>query len=158
MRARRWAHLLNSVAAGSSGNTAPATISAIVKDANNNLLAGVPVLFQVTSGAIVPVQTSCGQGGLVPLFVVAGTTDATGLAQASVTTPGDPSNRAPHRDCDGRETATGKVTLNVSGSTLSLTGPNNVVLGNTGTCTVVLSDFIGARCGQSNGERGFRQK
>jgi len=138
--ARKTMLLLTSSPQVPSDNTAPATISAIVKDANNNLLAGVPVLFQVTSGAIAPVQTAAGKAASP--VVVAGTTDANGLAQASVTTPGDPSNRALTVTATAGS-ATGKVTLNVSGSTLSLTGPNNVVLGNTGTCTVVLSDSSG---------------
>jgi len=138
--ARKTMLLLTSSPQVPSDNTAPATISAIVKDANNNLLAGVPVLFQVTSGAIVPVQTAAGKSSSP--VVVAGTTDANGLAQASVTTPGDPSNRAITVNATAG-TATGKVTLTVSGSTLSLTGPNNLVLGNTSTCTVVLSDSSG---------------
>jgi hypothetical protein len=138
--ARKTMLLLTSSPQVPSDNSAPATISAIVKDANNNLLAGVPVQFQVTSGAIVPVQTAAGK--TASPAVVAGTTDANGLAQASVTTPGDPSNRAITVNATAGS-ATGTVTLSVSGSALSLTGPNNVVLGNTGTCTIVLTDSSG---------------
>lgn len=138
--ARKTLLVLTSSPQLASDNSTPATISVIVKDANNNLLAGVPVLFQVSSGAIAPIQTAAGKAGSPA--VVAGTTDANGLVQGIVTTPGDPSNRAITVNA-AAGSATGTVTLNVSGSTLSLTGPNNLVLGNTSNCTVVLSDSSG---------------
>jgi hypothetical protein len=127
-----------------SDSSTGATISAIVKDSNNNLLAGVPVAFQVTSGAVAPVKTAA--GGIAG--VTAGTTDANGLAQALVTTPGDPTNRTITLNA-AAGTATGQVTVAVTGTTLTLTGPSNLVLSNTGTCSVVLSNSAGQGIGNT---------
>jgi hypothetical protein len=54
-----------------SDGTTSATISALARDASNNVLAGVPVTFAASSGA---------------LAVTQGTTDATGTALATLTT------------------------------------------------------------------------
>jgi hypothetical protein len=135
--AKKTLTLLTSSPQIPSDDSKPATISAIVKDANNNLLAGVPVSFTVSSGAVVPVKTLAGGG-----TVAAGTTDANGLAQASVTTPGDPSNRTITLNA-AAGTATGQLNVAVTGTTLTLTGPSNLVLNNTGTFTVVLSNASG---------------
>jgi hypothetical protein len=62
----------------SDGSTT-ATITALVRDASNNLVAGVPVKFIATSGGVAVTQA---------------TTDATGSALATLSTAGDPSLRA----------------------------------------------------------------
>lgn len=124
-----------------SDNSGSAKISAIVKDTHNNLLPGVPVSFQVSSGAIAAVATT-GTGS------VAGVTDVNGLAQANVTTPGDPSNRTITVTATAGS-STGTVSVGVTGTTLSLTGPSSLVQGNTGTCTVVLADSSGHGVGNA---------
>jgi hypothetical protein len=55
-----------------------ATITALVRDATNNLIAGVPVTFTANSGGVA---------------VTRGTTDASGSATATLTTAGDPTLR-----------------------------------------------------------------
>lgn len=117
-----------------SDNSKGATISAIVKDANNNLLAGVPVSFQVDSGAVAAVATT---GGVAP-----GTTDSTGLAQALVTTPGDPTNRTITVKA-AAGTATAQLSVAVGGTSLTLSGPTNLVLNNNGPFTTVLTNSSG---------------
>ncbi len=136
--AKKTLTLLTSSPTIPTDNSSGATLSAIVKDANNNLLAGVPVSFQVDSGAIVAVQTSAGTTGSVP----AGTTDANGMAQATLTTPGDPSNRTITVTANAGS-ATAQVKVAVTGTTLSLTGPSTLVLNNTATFTVQLSNSSG---------------
>ena len=136
--AKKTLTLLTSSPSIPSDNSLPATISAIVKDANNNLLAGVPVSFQVTSGAVVAVQTKAG----ATANVAAGTTDANGLAQASVTTPGDPSNRTITVNATAG-TATAQVDVGVSGSNVTLSGPPTLVTGNMGNFSVVVTDASG---------------
>ena len=62
----------------SDGSTS-ATITALVRDSSNNLVAGVPVTFSATSGGVAVTQA---------------TTDATGAALATLSSAGDPSLRA----------------------------------------------------------------
>ena len=138
--AQKTLTLLTSTPQIPSDSSTGATISAIVKDANNNLLAGVPVSFQVTSGALVTTQTKAGAGVTPP--VPAGTTDANGLAQAVVTTPGDPSNRTITVNA-AAGTATAQLNVAVGGTTLTLTGPTSLVLNNSGGFTAVLANSSG---------------
>jgi hypothetical protein len=82
--------LSSSVASILTDGSTSATISALARDASNNVLAGVPVTFTASSGAIQVTQA---------------TTDATGTAQATLTTGGDSAAR----------------TITVTGATGSLT-------------------------------------
>ncbi|MBT8137721.1 MAG: Ig-like domain-containing protein, partial [Gammaproteobacteria bacterium] len=70
-------------------------------------------------------------------------TDTTGVASASLTTAGDPTNR------DITVTATagtlaGAVSVAVAGSQLSISGPDSLVQGDTATYTIVLVDGAGS--------------
>lgn len=127
-----------------SNNSAPVTVTAIVLGANNQLLSGVPVSFSASSGAIKPIQTTAGATANVP----AGTTDANGQAQATVSTAGDPTNRTITVTAglaNGSTTAT--VTVTVIGTSLAVTGPTSMILANAGTFTVALTDSAGAGIG-----------
>ena len=62
-----------------SDGSSMATITALVRDASNNLIAGVPVTFSATSGGVA---------------VTTGTTSASGAATAALSTAGDPSLRS----------------------------------------------------------------
>src|SRR4051812_27214103 len=63
-----------------SDGTAAATITALVRDQNNNVMPDVAVTFQANSGALsVPPSAK---------------TDADGVVTASLNTAGDPTNRA----------------------------------------------------------------
>jgi len=87
----------------------------------------VVVVFQATSGALIPTQP---------------TTDASGLALASLGAGSDPSNRTITVTASvGATTAT--VPVSVNGTTLALSGPPNLVLNNTGSFTVVVTNSAG---------------
>src|SRR5581483_8411128 len=116
--------LLTSSPQMSSDNTKPVTITAIVQDANNNIVSGVPVSFQASSGAIAPIQTAAGGGASPP--VAPGTTDVNGAAQAKLTTPGNPLNRTiTVTPTAGSATAT--IQIQVAGTNLSVSGPTTLV-------------------------------
>lgn len=125
-----------------SNNSAPVTITAIVRGANNQLLPGVPVSFSTTSGAIAAAQTTAGAGASPA--VPAGTTDASGQAQAMVSTPADPTNRnitVTATLSDG--TTTANVNVAVIGTTLTVTGPTSLILGSAGPFNVSLTNSGG---------------
>ena len=89
-----------------SNSSTPATITAIVRDAANQLVPNAAVTFSATSGAIVPVQTTA--GAAASPAVPAGTTDLNGQAQATLSTPGDPRtavSRLPRRSAPRRHDA-----------------------------------------------------
>ncbi|MGH8231466.1 MAG: Ig-like domain-containing protein, partial [Steroidobacteraceae bacterium] len=111
-----------------SNGSADATITAFVRDANNQFISGVPVLFKSSSGG---------------LAVTTATTDAGGQATATLDTAGDPTNRTiTVTAVAGAQTAT--VAVGVVGTTVSLSGPASLVQGNAGTYTVSLADSAGA--------------
>lgn len=111
-----------------SNGSADATITAFVRDANNQFLSGVPVVFSTTSG-----------GFTAPTAV----TDANGQASATLGPAGDPTNRTITVTATaGTQSAT--VAIGVVGTTVSLSGPASLIQGNTGTYTVALTDSAGA--------------
>lgn len=111
----------------SSGAT-PATITAIVRDNNNTVVEGVSVVFSADSGA---------------LTVVSSTTNADGVAEATLTTAGDPANR-PINVTATTGNLTSTLVVSVTGTTLVLSGPPNVVFGDTSTYTATLRNSAGA--------------
>jgi hypothetical protein len=115
-----------------SDGSQTATLTALVKDANNNVVPGVTVAFTATSGALV---------------VTKATTDATGSALATLSPGGDPSNRT----ITVTATAGGATTtigVPVTGTTLSVSGSPTLVLNGTGTYTVAVANS--AKTGISN--------
>ena len=123
-----------------SANSKAATITAIVQGADNELLTGIPVTFTASSGAITPVQTTAGAAALPA--VAAGTTDANGTAQATLTTPGNPTNRTITVTATAGST-TATVNVEVSGTQLSISGPPTLVQNAQGTYSVSLTDSGG---------------
>jgi hypothetical protein len=120
-----------------SDNSKPVTITAIARDASNQLVPGAVIDFIASSGGILPVQTTAGSTGTTK--VAAGTTDANGIAQATLTTPGDFANRSiTVTAISGGATAT--IDVSVVGTTLTLTGASTLISGDSGTYTVALSD------------------
>ena len=119
--------LLTDLAQVPSDGSKTATITAQALDANNNVMTGVVVVFQATSGALTPTQP---------------TTDSNGLALATLGAGSDPSNRTITVTASiGATTATVPVTVN--GTTLALSGPANLVLNNTGNFSVVVTNSAG---------------
>jgi len=100
------------------------SISAIVRDANNVAMEGVTVILSTDSGTLT-----------VPDPV----TDASGIVFASLTGGGDPTNRTITVTADANGVL-GTVTINVIGTTLSLSGPTALPQGDSATFTVVLAD------------------
>lgn len=110
-----------------SDGSKSATIAALVRDANNNVVTGAPVSFQATSGALTGAQM---------------VTDATGTAKASLTAGSDPTNRAITVTVTSG-TATANVVVQVTGTTLTITGPANLILGQSGNFSAVLTNSAG---------------
>lgn len=108
-----------------SDNSLSATITAVVRDTQNRLLANVPVTFASSSGAI-----AVGGTGL---------TNASGQATATLTTPGDPSNRTITVTATA-QAITQTVNVDVTGTTLAISGPQTLALNGVGTYTVTLAD------------------
>jgi hypothetical protein len=110
----------------SDGSTS-ATITALVKDANNNVMSGVTVAFQADSGSLAITQSK---------------TDDNGLALATLNTGSDPSNRTITVTASvGTTTAT--VPVGVTGTTLELSGSASLVLNATGNYSAVLKNSAG---------------
>jgi hypothetical protein len=120
-----------------SDNSKPVTLTAIARNASNQLVPGAAIDFIATSGGILPVQTTAGSAGTNT--VVAGTTDANGEAQAQLTTPGDYANRAITVTATSGG-ATANIVVNVVGTTLTVTGAANLISGAAATYTVALVD------------------
>ena len=103
------------------------TLTALVRDVNNNFVADVQVTFAASSGGI---------------QVINGTTDASGRATATLKTAGDPSNREIEVTATaGALTSTNTVT--VTGTTVTLSGTSTLVLGQTTTLSILLQDSKG---------------
>ena len=115
---------------GSAGNVT-ATITALVKDENNNLVEGVPVQFSADSGGI---------------SVTQGTTNAAGQATAVLSVAGDNTNRTINVTATAG-TLTQTITVDVVGSSLAINGPTSLVQNANGTYTVTLSDSAGTGIG-----------
>jgi hypothetical protein len=111
---------------GSAASTSASgiTISAIVKDASNNLLSGIAVSFATDAGA---------------LQVTSGTTDATGLATAILSTGGDPANRVINVSSHAG-TATASLAIPEIGTSAVITGAGVVGSGSNEIFTVKLTD------------------
>ena len=105
-----------------SDGSKAATITALVRNANNQFVSGTAVNFVATSGG---------------LTVTQGTTNSSGMATATLTSAQDPTNRViTVTAAAGSATAT--VTVSVVGTTLSLVGSPNLVLNGQDTYTVSL--------------------
>ena len=105
-----------------------ATITAIVRDQNNNTVAGVPVVFSATSGSI-----------SVPSPAL---TDASGSVAAELSSPSNFQNRTITVSATADDFS-GTVNVDVSGTSLLINGPNSLPLGDVGTYNVVMSDAGG---------------
>jgi hypothetical protein len=110
-----------------SDGSSAANISAVLRDANNNALAGATVHFAATSGVLAVTQA---------------VTDVNGIAKATLASGTDPTNRTITVSAN-EGSATAQLPVAVTGTTLTLTCPANLVLSNTGSCSVVLTNSAG---------------
>lgn len=115
--------LASSPQIGSSG-AANVTITAIVKDGNNNLMADIPVAFSAGSGALAVTQS---------------VTDAAGRALATLNPGGDYTNRT---ITVSATTGSLNQTVNVAvtGTSLAIGGESSATLGDQSTLTITLRD------------------
>lgn len=102
-------------------------VSAIVRDANNNLVADRMVSFSADSGA---------------LAITRNTTDVSGVATAVLTTGGNPRNRTITITANAG-LRSDSVQVEVVGTQLSLTGPTTLVRGDSAPYTASLTDAGG---------------
>ena len=106
-----------------------ATITALVRDSNNNVMPNVPVLFAANSGSLV-------LGAQI-------VTDDNGIVTATLGPGGDPTNRTITVSATAGGSAQGSVTVDVINTTLIINGPNSLAASDTGQYTIVLSDSGG---------------
>jgi len=107
-----------------SDGSAPAQISAFARNSSNQFVANVPVIFTASSGG---------------LQITQNVTDDNGLATATLSAAGDPTNRTiTVTAVSGAATAT--LNINVEGTTLIVQGPQALALGQQGSFTATLRD------------------
>jgi Bacterial Ig-like domain (group 1) len=105
-----------------SSGTTPANISALVRNSSNQFVKGVPVLFSTTSGGI---------------GVINAVTDDNGIAKATLSSPGDKTITVTATVGGG---VSGQVTVAVTGTTLTIQGPDALITSTPGNYEVVLVD------------------
>ena len=116
--------LLTSVPQIPSNGSTSATITALVRDATNNVVPNVPVVFQADSGSV---------------SVVNGTTDTKGTATATLNAAGNLQNRTITVNATAG-TSNSSVTVAVVGTSLAISGPSNLVQGGNGSYSITLTD------------------
>jgi hypothetical protein len=105
------------------------TLTALVRDGNNNLLPDVQVTFSTTDSAAIQVTRAI--------------TDEAGTAEATLSTGGDPSNRTiTVKAIAGLLESTN--TVQVSGTTITFSGNNSLAHDETTTLSIILRDSSGA--------------
>ena len=117
-----------------SDGSKSATITALVVDANNQVIAGVPVQLSSSSGVLTPVAET---------NVTAGTTDANGTLTATLNAGTNQTNRTITVTGSLSSGAPVTVPVSVTGTTVALTGSANVVFGSPGTYTAQVRDASG---------------
>lgn len=107
-------------------------LTATVIDSANNIVVGATVQFAVDNQGV--------------LTVTQATTDASGNAFATLTTPTSKANRVLNVSATSSGVS-GSLIVNVVGTTLGATGPDSLAAGQTATYTVVLLDASGRGIG-----------
>ncbi len=103
------------------------TIQAIVRDANNVAMDGVTVIMSSDSGT---------------LTITNPVTDQSGIVNAILNGGGDPTPRSITVTADAQG-VTGSVSVDVTGTDISITGASSLPQGDTASFTVVLLDAAG---------------
>ncbi len=121
--------LVSDVSSIPSNNSSPATITAYVRDANNNFVPNVPVVFTVDTGGVNVTQA---------------TTDTNGVATATVSTLGDKTNRTITVTATA-DKIVATATVAVTGTNLVfVSGPSTLTAGQQASYTLALNDSGGA--------------
>lgn len=123
-----------SLPSGASTSTSPGaiTLTAIVKDAGNNLLSSIPVTISSAKKS----GTTCGSGGAV---TAAANTGSDGTTKSTLSTAGDPVNQIITVTAIAGGVSS-QIDIPVTGTSLSLTGPTAVSSNGTVQYTVKLVD------------------
>jgi hypothetical protein len=100
------------------------SLTALVRDSSNVVLEGIPVVFSADSGALTVTQN---------------TTDESGAALAELTNGLNPQNRIITVSAQAQN-VTAQIQINVTGTTLTVTGPGALALGDSASYTAVLRD------------------
>jgi hypothetical protein len=108
-----------------------AALIALVRDGQDVPVAGVPIGFATISGSLTVTQP---------------TTDELGRAIAALSNGTNPANR-PVAVAARLGDVTGRVVIDVVGTTLAMTGPPSLAPGDTGTYQAVLRDSLGVGIG-----------
>lgn len=107
---------------------ASSNITARVKDSNGILLQDVPVSFSANNGGTLEVTQQV--------------TDQAGVASASLTTDSDPRNRTVTVTAQAGGVSN-SLSVEISGTSISISGPSSISLGGSATYRVTLSDADG---------------
>ena len=103
-------------------------LTALVRDANNVVLEGVPVVFFAESGELQPLDDATAENG---------------VARATLTTQTDKSNRSMLVTARVQQQVS-ELTVAVVGNQLEIAAPDSIVLGDTVTIDLFLTDSNGA--------------
>jgi hypothetical protein len=114
----------------------PVTITALLRDVNNNFVAGQNVTFSADSGGLSVTQDTALGGAPVAI------TDENGRATAELSAAGDPTNRVITVTATAG-TLSSNVLVAVTGTQLTITGPDTLVQGAMADYTLVLADAAG---------------
>lgn len=120
-----------------SDDSADVTITALVRDSNNNVMEDVGVVLSADSGSLSPDGT---------------VTDENGALTATLSTAGDPRNRTIVVTGTAGGSVEAEVDVNVIGTTLTINGPTNLPLSDTGEYSIVLDDAGGTGIGNTQVE------
>lgn len=112
------------------------TLTAQVKDSNNNVLADTEVQFSVTD------PDSANNSATITPDSSPSETDDSGIATATLTTGGDPTNRTLTVSAEAAGVTVSK-SVTVVGTSMAITGASTVGYDQSATYTVTLSDSAG---------------
>jgi len=129
-----FVNLLTSSPQVGSDGLSTVTLTAIVKTANNVALKDKSVTFASNSGTLV---------------VTLGTTDASGLATATLSAAPDKSKRTITVTAKA-DSITGTTSVDVVGTTLQITGQNSIVAGTNTVLSIFLKDSAGKAIDKEN--------
>ena len=121
-----------------SDGSKTATLTALVRDASNNVVSGVPVSFSSTGGALAAADPKN-----FPLTSGAITTDSNGVAQVVLSTTDLHTNRTINVSASLAGGTPVVVPIFTTGTTLTISGPTSIVTGNNATYTLQLRDSAG---------------
>lgn len=120
--------LISSSSQLQSGSGGSVTLTAYIKDGNNNLIEGEAVTFSVDLDGT--------------LAIVRGTTDSTGTAEATLTSPTNFSNRTLTATATAG-TVSGSASVDVTGASIQVSGSSQLVITGNTTLTIIAEDGSG---------------